>query len=153
MIGELQRGKLRQSRAKALSWNGRTRGQFLQAKRRIPSSLPRHRPHTVQSVAGSFYTREVGVLAEVSVTEQVLREISKFPEILGKLSMRKQCVPGSFLLAHVREPGNEANTLITCNRMFSRHHCMCSYLPCKYRVMHAGMLSSSMCIMTSDVHM
>ena len=34
--------------------------------------------------------REVGVLAEVSVTEQVLREISKFPEILGKQSMRKQ---------------------------------------------------------------
>ena len=59
-------------------------------------------------MAGSFYTREVGVLAEVSVTEQVLREISKFPEILGKLSMRKQCVPGSFLPAHAREPGNEA---------------------------------------------
>ena len=62
-------------------------------------------------MAGSFYTREVGVLAEVSVTEQVLREISKFPEILGKLSMRKQCVPGSFLPAHAREPGNEASLL------------------------------------------
>ena len=62
-------------------------------------------------MAGSFYTREVGVLTEVSVTEQVLREISKFPEILGKLSMRKQCVPGSFLPAHAREPGNEANTV------------------------------------------
>ena len=61
-------------------------------------------------MAGSFYTREVGVLAEVSVTEQVLREISKFPEILGKLSMRKQCVPGSFLPAHAREPGNEASS-------------------------------------------
>ena len=32
--------------------------------------------------------REVSVLTEVSVTEQVLQEISKFPEILGKLSMR-----------------------------------------------------------------
>ena len=54
-------------------------------------------------MAGSFYTREVGVLAEFSVTEQVLLwEISKFPEILGKLSMRKQCVPGSFLPAHAR---------------------------------------------------
>ena len=52
--------------------------------------------------------REVIALAEVSVTEQVLREISKFPEILGKLSMRKQCVPGSFLSTHAREPGNEA---------------------------------------------
>ena len=60
-------------------------------------------------MAGSFYTREVGVLAEVSVTEQVLQEISKFPEILGKLSMHKQCVPGSFFSARVREPGNEAN--------------------------------------------
>ena len=108
MIGELQREKLHQSRAKALSWNGRMRGQFLQAKRRIPSSLPRHRPHTVQSVAGSFYMREVGVLTKISVTEQVLREISKFPEILGKLSMRKQCVPGCFLPAHAREPGNKA---------------------------------------------
>ena len=47
-------------------------------------------------------TREVGVLAEVSVTEQVLRKISKFPEILGKLSMCKQCVPDSFLLAHAQ---------------------------------------------------
>ena len=112
VIGELQREKLRQSRAKALSWNGRMRGQFPQAKRRIPSSLPRHRPHTVQSVAGSFYTREVGVLAEVSVKEQVLREISKYPEILGKLRMRKQCVPGSFLPAHAREPGNEVRFMV-----------------------------------------
>ena len=36
--------------------------------------------------------------------------ISKFPEILGKVSMRKQCVPGSFLPAHAREPGNEARS-------------------------------------------
>ena len=39
-------------------------------------------------MAGNFYTGELGVLAEVSVTEQDLREISKFPEILGKVSMR-----------------------------------------------------------------
>ena len=31
-------------------------------------------------------------LAEVSVTEHILR---KFPEILGELSMHKQCVLGS----------------------------------------------------------
>ena len=31
-IGELQRERLRQSRAAAFSSNGRTRGQFLQAK-------------------------------------------------------------------------------------------------------------------------
>ena len=34
---------------------------------------------------------------------------SEFPEILGELSMRKQCVPGSFLSAHAQEPGNEAS--------------------------------------------
>ena len=32
-------------------------------------------------------------------------EISKFSEILGELSMRKQCVPGSFFSAHSQEPG------------------------------------------------
>ena len=32
MIGELQRKILRHSRAAAFSWNGRTRGQLLQAK-------------------------------------------------------------------------------------------------------------------------
>ena len=68
-------------------------------------------------MAGSFYTRKVGVLADVSVTEQVLREISKFSEIMGKLSMRKQCVPGSFLPAHAREPGNEASYYSTRYRM------------------------------------
>ena len=43
------------------------------------------------------------------MTEQILREISKFPEILGELSMRKQCVPGSFFSAHALEPGDEAS--------------------------------------------
>ena len=36
-------------------------------------------------------------------------EISKFPEILGELSMCKQCVPGSFFSTHALQPGNEAN--------------------------------------------
>ena len=31
-IGELQRERLRQSRAAAFSWNGQTHGQFLQVK-------------------------------------------------------------------------------------------------------------------------
>ena len=47
VIGELQRERLCQSCAKTFSWNGRTHGQFLQAKSRVPSSLPRHCPHTV----------------------------------------------------------------------------------------------------------
>ena len=44
-----------------------------------------------------------------SVTEQILW---KFPEILGELSMREQCVPGSFFSAHAQEPGNKATALI-----------------------------------------
>ena len=44
-IGELQRKRMRQSRAAVFSWNTRTRGQFLQAKSWVPSSLLRHRPH------------------------------------------------------------------------------------------------------------
>ena len=47
VIGELHRERLRQSCAKAFSWNGQMRGQFLKAKSRVPSSFPRHRPHTV----------------------------------------------------------------------------------------------------------
>ena len=47
VIGELQRERLRQSRAKAFSWNGQTRGQFLQAKSQVPSLLSHHLPHTV----------------------------------------------------------------------------------------------------------
>ena len=43
--------------------------------------------------------------------EQILRKISKFPEILGELSMRKQCVPGAFSSTHALEPGNEAGSL------------------------------------------
>ena len=36
-------------------------------------------------------------------------KINKFPEILGELSMPKQCVPGSFFFsAHAQEPGIEA---------------------------------------------
>ena len=60
-------------------------------------------------VRASFIREKSAYLVEVSVTEQILRKISKFPEILGELSMRKQCVPGSFLSAHALEPGNEAN--------------------------------------------
>ena len=39
-------------------------------------------------------------------------EISKFPEILGELSMHKQCIPGSSFSAHTREPGNKAKYTI-----------------------------------------
>ena len=44
--------------------------------------------HTQCSQWQAAFMREVGVLAEISVTEQVLREISKL-QILGKLSMHK----------------------------------------------------------------
>ena len=70
----------------------------------VPSSS------STQSVVSDRHLlyRKSAYLAEVSVTEHILRKISKFPEILGELSMRKQCVPGSFLSAHTLEPGNEA---------------------------------------------
>ena len=48
--------------------------------------------------------REVGVLAEFSVTDRFYGKFSN----LGKLSMLKHCVPGSFLPTHAREPGNKA---------------------------------------------
>ena len=38
-------------------------------------------------------------------------KISKIQEILGELSMRKQCLPGSFFSTHAQEPGNEAKVL------------------------------------------
>ena len=60
-------------------------------------------------VRDSFIREKLAYFAEVSVTEQILWKISKFPEILGELSMRKQCVPGSFLSAHALEPGNKAS--------------------------------------------
>ena len=94
--------------AAVFSWNAQTRGQFLQTKSWVPFSLLRHRPHGAWSVTAIFYTEKSAYLTEVSVTEQILRKISKFPEILGELSMRKQCLPGSFSSAHALEPGNEA---------------------------------------------
>jgi len=53
-IGELQRKRLRQSRAAVFSWNPWTRGQFLQAKSWVPSSLLRHRPYRASLGTGTF---------------------------------------------------------------------------------------------------
>ena len=75
----------------------------------MPSSLLRHRPHRAWSGTGTFYAGEVGILCGGWCNGADFTEISKFPEILGELSMRKQCVPGSFLSAHALEPGNEAS--------------------------------------------
>ena len=52
------------------------RGQFLQTKSWVPSSLLCHRLHRAWSVKHIFYTGEVEYLAEVRVMEQILR---KFP--------------------------------------------------------------------------
>ena len=43
---------------------------------------------------------QASFIREKSCNGAYFTEISKFPEILGKLSMRKQCVPGSFFSAH-----------------------------------------------------
>ena len=50
-------------------------------------------------MAGSFTQEKSACLVEVSVTEQILRKFPKFLEILGELSMRKQCVLGSFFFS------------------------------------------------------
>ena len=110
-IGELQRKRLRQSRAAVFSWNPRTRGQFLQAKSWVPSSILRHHPHRAWSVTGIFCMEEVSIPCGGWCNGADFMGISKFPEILGELSMFKQCVSGSFFSAHALEPGNEATTL------------------------------------------
>ena len=61
VIGELQSERLRHSRAAAFTQNGWTRGQLLQAKNWVPSSLPHHRLQRARSVADIFYTGEVNV--------------------------------------------------------------------------------------------
>ena len=86
VIGELQRERLRHSRAAT------RRAEYL---RRSLVIVCRERGQW----QASFMREKSACLAGVSVTEQILRE---FPEILGKLSMRKQCVPGSVLPAHAR---------------------------------------------------
>ena len=61
VIGELQRERLRHAHTAAFSWNGRMRGQLLQAKSWVPLSLPHHCLQRAWSVASIFYTGEVGV--------------------------------------------------------------------------------------------
>ena len=53
---------------------------------------------------------EVGIPCRGWCNGADFTEISKFPEILGELSMRKQCVPGSFFSADTLEPGNKATS-------------------------------------------
>ena len=107
-IGALQRKRLCQSHAVVFSWNAQTRGQSLQAKNWVPSSLPRHHPHRVWSVTGILYTGEVCMPCGGYCNRADFTELSKFPDILGELSMHERCVPGSFFSAHAWEPGNEA---------------------------------------------
>ena len=63
-----------------------------------------------------LYGEKLVCLAEVSVTKHALQKISKFPEILGELRMRKQCVPGSFFSAHAQEAGNEPRMTYVAHR-------------------------------------
>ena len=89
----------------------------------MPSSLLRHRPHRAWSGTGTFYAGEVGIPYGGWCNGADFTEISKFPEILGELSMRKQCVPGSFLSAHALEPGNEAMAAQARCPGFDSQHC------------------------------
>ena len=53
----------------------------------------------------SVARKKSACLTEVSVAGRFYCKIPRNP---GELSMRKQCVPGSFFSAHAQEPGNEA---------------------------------------------
>ena len=86
-------------------------------KQRAPLSLPRHRLQRVWSVAGIFYVGEVGVPRGGQCNGADFTRISNFPEILGKLSMCKQCVPPP-----MHEPGNEAKAVV------AKHVTSCSIL-------------------------
>ena len=69
----------------------------------------------------SFIQEMSAYLAEVSVTEQILRKFPNFQVILGELSMRKQW-PGSFFSTHALEPGNKATSTSLTTDIFIRCH-------------------------------
>jgi len=93
------KGKMRQSRAIAFTWNARRHGvseeliTFIAPSSSFTQSVVsgRHVSHAWKSVCP----------AEVSVTD-------RFYENFRELCMRKQCDPGSIFSAHAQEPGNEA---------------------------------------------
>ena len=74
---------------------------------------------------GTFYTGEVGMPCGCWCNRADFTESSKFPEILGELSMRKQCVPGSFFSAHALEPGVSSHFV---NSHFVNAHFINSHL-------------------------
>ena len=105
-IGELQREKLRQSHAAVFRWNERiiSTSEELSAFVTLLSSSAQS-----GSVVGIFHMEEAGMPCGGQCNRADFVKISKFPEILGELSMRKQCVPGSFFSVHAHEPGNKVN--------------------------------------------
>ena len=74
-----------------------------------PSSL------SAQSVVSDrhLYTGEVCTPCAGYRNRADLKFPPEFPEILGELSMRKQCVPSALFSAHAQEPGNEAREGVT----------------------------------------
>ena len=87
-IGELQRKTLHQSRAAVFSWNACT----IPASEEL-STFVAPSSSSTRSVVSDRHLLD-------GISRHTLRKISKFPEILGELSMRKQCVPGSFFSTH-----------------------------------------------------
>ena len=69
VIGELHRERLHHSHAAAFSWNVWPHGQLLQVNSWVPSSLPRHRLHSVFSGRHLLYRR----------SRHALRRLVKFP--------------------------------------------------------------------------
>ena len=75
---------------------------------------------------GHLYTGEVGIPCGGWCNGADFTEIFKFPEILGELSIHKQCVPGYFFSTHALEPGNEASNplclVVVTHYYFTKSH-------------------------------
>ena len=104
-IGELQREKLCQSHAAVFRWNEWT----ISTSKELSAFVTPLSSTQSGSVVGIFHMEEVAMPCRGQCNRADFMEISEFPEILGELSMHKQCVPGSVFSVHAHEPGNKVN--------------------------------------------
>ena len=122
-----QMKRLHHSRAAVFSWNKYVVKSCNYSKELSTFIVPSpSSTHSVVSGRHLLYgrSRRAG-LAEVSVTEHILRKFPNYTQ--GELSMLKQCVPGSFFSAHTREPGNKASSHKTLHIIIlNRAHHVCN---------------------------
>ena len=75
----------------------------------------RHCPHRAWSATGIFYTGEVSILAEVSVTEQILRNF-QIPRNPGGSEHAQTVCTRLLFSAHALDPGNDCRNETVCAR-------------------------------------